>query len=264
MTTLQLTDDQFNRFHQDGYLIVRRLFDAEEVELLSNIARADQSLAEEAWGAKDQDGGVSRITLRGVLSKDDVYSTIVRCPRVAGGVSQLLGCEVYHWHHKVMQKEPRVGGAWEWHQDYGYWYRDGCLFPDMVSCMIAMDRATKENGCLQVLRGSHKMGRIEHGTTGGQTGADLERIEHIGKCLELVYVELEPGDTLYFHCNTLHRSDQNRSENPRWSFICCYNAAHNEPFTDHPCKYSKLDIVSDDQVKAIGQKQWAALQAQSA
>ncbi len=261
MPTFQLTDEQKNSFQQDGYLVVHKLFCAEEVDLLSNIARIDQSLAEEAWHAKDQDGGVSRITMRGELNKDDVYSTIVRCPRVANGVSQLLNCEVYHWHHKVMQKEPRVGGAWEWHQDYGYWYKDGCLFPDMASCMIAMDRATKENGCLQVLRGSSKMGRIEHGRTGGQTGADLERIEQIEKRLELVYVELEPGDVLYFHCNTLHRSDQNRSENPRWSFISCYNAAHNEPCIDHPGKYRKLDIVSDEEVLAVGQRQWSTLQA---
>ena len=34
----------------------------------------------------------------------------------------MLGDEVYHFHHKMMVKEPRVGGAWEWHQDYGYWY----------------------------------------------------------------------------------------------------------------------------------------------
>jgi hypothetical protein len=32
-----------------------------------------------------------------------------------------------------MQKEPRVGGAWEWHQDYGYWYKNGFLYPeDMI------------------------------------------------------------------------------------------------------------------------------------
>ena len=88
-----------------------------------------------------------------------------------------LGGEVYHYHSKMILKEPRVGGAWEWHQDYGYWYQNGCLFPDMASCLIAIDPATRANGCLQVLRGSHRMGRIEHGRFGGQTGADPERVE---------------------------------------------------------------------------------------
>ncbi len=63
-----------------------------------------------------------------------------------------------------------MGGAWEWHQDYGYWYNNGCLLPDMASCLMGIDRATKANGCLQVLKGSHHMGRIEHLKTGDQTG----------------------------------------------------------------------------------------------
>jgi ectoine hydroxylase-related dioxygenase (phytanoyl-CoA dioxygenase family) len=97
-----------------------------------------------------------------------------------------LGGEVYHYHSKMMLKEPRVGGAWEWHQDYGYWYQNGCLYPYMASCMIALDHAKKENGCLQILRASHHMGRLEHGRFGGQTGADPERVNAALKRLEVV------------------------------------------------------------------------------
>jgi hypothetical protein len=92
-------------------------------------------------------------------------------------MEQLLGDEVYHYHSKLSAKEPRVGGAWEWHQDYGYWYLNGCLFPEMASIYIALDAATRENGCLQVIRGSHHIGRIEHGRFGDQTGADPERVQ---------------------------------------------------------------------------------------
>eukprot|EP01046_Picozoa_sp_COSAG06_P088870 COSAG06_NODE_35274_length_462_cov_0.710744_1_plen_107_part_01 len=105
-------------------------------------------------------------------------------------MQSLLDDEVYHYHHKMMLKEPLIGGAWEWHQDYGYWYDNGCLYPDMASCLIAVDRATRENGCLQVVRGSHKLGRLEHGKTGGQTGANLERVAAVLERLELVYCEL--------------------------------------------------------------------------
>ena len=77
----------------------------------------------------------------------------------------------------MILKEPFTGGAWEWHQDYGYWYNNGCLAPDLASCLIAVDRATKENGCLQVLKGSHHLGRIDHGKVGDQTGADMERVQ---------------------------------------------------------------------------------------
>jgi ectoine hydroxylase len=148
-----------------------------------------------------------------------------------------------------MLKEPLIGGAWEWHQDYGYWYDNGCLYPDMASCLVAVDRATQENGCLQVVRGSHKLGRLEHGQTGGQTGANLERVSAVLQRLELVYCELSPGDAVIFHGNTLHRSDQNKSQNSRWSLICCYNTRHNDPYFEskHP-NYEPLEIWNDRRI----------------
>ena len=73
-------------------------------------------------------------------------------------------------------------------------------------------RDTGKNGCLQVIRESHKLGRIEHGKTGEQTGANLERVAAVLQRLELVYCELSPGDAIFFHGNTLHRSDQNKSQ----------------------------------------------------
>ena len=150
-------------------------------------------------------------------------------------------------------KEPRTGGAWNWHQDYGYWYLNGCLFPDMASAFLAVDPNTRENGCMQVLRGSHKLGRVEHGKFGDQTGADPERVENAKKILEHIYVELAPGDVLFFHSLTLHASEQNKSPNPRWSFICCYNTKHNNPYkaSHHPF-YEKLEKVPDTRLKEMG------------
>jgi ectoine hydroxylase-related dioxygenase (phytanoyl-CoA dioxygenase family) len=173
-----------------------------------------------------------------------------RSPRIVDTMETLLGGEVYHYHTKMMLKEPFVGGAWEWHQDYGYWYNNGCLFPEMASCLIAVDRANKQNGCLQVIPGTHLMGRVDHGKAGDQTGADMERVNAALERMPLVYIEAEPGDALFFHCNLLHRSDQNTSPNSRWSLICCYNSKHNDPYKEsrHP-RYTPLAKVSDDAIK---------------
>ena len=169
-------------------------------------------------------------------------------------MEDVLGGEVYHYHSKLTAKNPREGGAWEWHQDYGYWYHNGCLFPLMASAMIALDRTTPENGCLQVLKGSHLLGRIDHGLLDcDQVGADLSRVDQAAKNLPLIYVELEPGDTLFFHCNLLHRSDQNRSDQRRWTLICCYNAARNNPYRAHHHPfYTPLDKVDEFAIKAAG------------
>jgi hypothetical protein len=72
--------------------------------------------------------------------------------------------------------------------------------------------------------------------------------------LETVYVEMEPGDVVFFDANLLHRSDQNRSEHPRWSMICCYNAARNDPYKEsHHPRYTPLERVEDDAILEAGE-----------
>ncbi len=247
----RVTTDQIQAFDQDGYLMVPSLFDAVETAGLLRHAKSDQQLAGEAYVRRDSQGGNTRLALRNDLQDESPYAAVARSRRVVETMQMLLGDEVYHYHHKMMLKEPRVGGAWEWHQDYGYWYNFGCLFPDMGSCLIAVDRATRENGCLQVLKGSHRLGRIDHGKTGDQVGADLQRVEAAIARFPLVHCEMQPGDALFFHANLLHRSDQNLSEYPRWSLICCYNTKHNDPIIRngrHP-NYSPLSVWDDAAVR---------------
>ena len=250
----RLSPEQIEAFHRDGYLIVQHLFDAEETDILRQAAKTDAAFQQKAYDLKDGAGGVAKLVLWNQAG-EDLWGSIARCTRIVEAMEALLGDEVYHYHSKMSIKEPFTGGAWNWHQDYGYWYQNGCLFPDMASVMIAVDPNTRENGCLQVIRGSHKIGRVEHGRFGDQTGADPERVEEALKRLELVYGEMEPGDALFFHSNTLHRSDQNRSPHPRWSLLCCYNTKHNNPFKEshHPF-YQKLEKLPDSVIREMGAK----------
>lgn len=240
------------QFDSEGFFVAKNLFDTEEISGLVRIVQADQVLAVEAYGKRDAAGNETKLAVRNELSESP-YSAIVRSNRIAGTMQNLLGDEVYHYHHKMMIKEPKIGGAWEWHQDYGYWYNNGCLYPDMASCLIAISPATKANGCLQVIPGTHKMGRIDHITVGDQFQTDPGRVEAALERGELVYCELDPGDAIFFHSNLLHRSDANTSDDPRLSIICCYNTRHNDPIVQdgrHP-NYSPLDIWSDARVRDV-------------
>jgi ectoine hydroxylase-related dioxygenase (phytanoyl-CoA dioxygenase family) len=256
--TRPLSPDQVERFECDGYLLIEGLFDPEETELLISVARNDRALQEHAYGRKDAQGRQSRLSLWNHPG-DDLFGTVSRSRRIVDAMEQLFSGEVYHYHSKLMLKEPFVGGAWEWHQDYGYWYQNGCLYPYMASCLIALDPATRANGCLQVLKGSHHMGRVEHGKFGEQTGADPERVRAAMERLEHVYCEMAPGTGLFFHGNLLHASDANTSPNSRWSLICCYNAARNDPYKEsHHPRYTPLHKAPDSAIKQIGAKTSAA------
>jgi ectoine hydroxylase-related dioxygenase (phytanoyl-CoA dioxygenase family) len=258
----KVTKAQAAQFNQDGFLMVRELFDAEEMDLLLKIGKADQEKAAIIRAAIDAEGRESKIWLTSEIERQDIYNGFCHGRRIVEAMEKLMGDEVYLYHYKMMVKEPRVGGAWEWHQDYGYWYNNNCLYPDMASCYIAVDRAQKHNGCLQVLKGSHKLGRIEHGRFGTQVGANPERVALAEKHLERIYCEMDPGDALFFHANLLHRSDPNQSEDPRWSLICCYNTRHN-PCDDKPGhpSYKPLEKWPDSRIKKLGRVQWAAIAA---
>ncbi len=254
MDNYMLSADQIRDYTENGFLMLPSFFSDEQMHQMLEVARADRKLLEESNDRLDRLGKVSRLSLRYDL-QPSIYSAYARHRAIGQPMQQLIGGEIFHYHHKMMLKEPHIGGAWEWHQDYGYWYSN-FLCPDMASCMIFVDRATKENGCLQVLRGSHKLGRLDHGKAGDQTGADLERVEVICNGLETVYCEMEPGSLLFFHSNLLHRSDANESSESRWALICCYSASTNPTFRSDADNghYQRLDLLDEKDVEIMARE----------
>lgn len=251
-----LSADELDRFARAGFVIVPAWFDAGEVDVLQRALRRELEAGATLLERRDASGRATRLALRNELG-DDVFSAVARCRRLVRAMEALLGDEVYHYHHKLMVKDPG-GGAWEWHQDYGYWYANGCLSPDMASALVAIGPSTVENGCLEVVPGSHRLGRIEHGQVGDQTGAEPERVAAILRRDGSLTVELEPGDVLLFHANLLHRSGPNRSAAPRESLIACYNTRSNDPVKEHHHpRYTPLEVWEDARVLEAGRRQLA-------
>jgi ectoine hydroxylase len=245
---------QTAEFNEKGFTYARGLFAPDEVKLLTDAMEQDPAVRSSILDRRDGEGRSTRIALWN-RAGDSVYGMAARCARMVDTMEALLGGPVYHFQSKLTAKEPFVGGAWEWHQDYGYWYHNGCLFPHLASCQLALDRSARENGCLQMVRGSHLLGRIDHVPVPGegQNVADPKRMGEITARLKVVPCELDPGDAVFFHSNTLHRSDQNRSPHRRWTLICCYNRIDNDTVTrEHDRYYVPLDKVPDGAVKAAG------------
>ena len=251
MSTTPLTPQQIASFHKDGYVIVKNFLAPKAVEKLYGTAIGDNAMENNAINVTDQNGKNSKLSLW-FTPGNDVFGYLTRSERIVNSVAALLDSDapVCHFHSKLMQKEPKVGGAWEWHQDYGYWYKNQFMFPDqLISVMVALTPANKQNGCLQVIKGSHKLGRINHGFAGEQVGADMVMVNNALKTMDLVYVEIEPGDALFFHSNILHRSEANLSDHPRWSIISCYASQSNLAYNENSTSWkTPMEVVPDNAI----------------
>lgn len=226
------TANELVRYVEDGYFIRRGLLGPDEVADFRAHAR-EQLQDEAAHGAVmakgDREGNKTLLKMWNHAG-DDQYGLLARDERLIGLVEASIGKPIYLYSHKMTMKQPWEGGAWEWHQDFGYWHNYGCLAPDMASIYLALDATTRDNGCLQLLRGSHKLGRLDHVRENDQTNVERGAMDAALKRFERVYVEMDAGDALVFHGNLLHRSDANRTGTYRWGYICSYNAVENAPF----------------------------------
>lgn len=230
-TAYQLTQEQIVQYHQEGFLIVRNLFEANEVETLQQSLETDSHAYEQGEiQALDNAGNAYSIIYWSELG-DSLLGIFPRVARMVEGAETLLGEPCYHWHSKITRKLSQSGQV-EWHQDYGSWYHDGCLSPQLISCAVAIEACTLGNGCLQMLKGSHKLGRMDVIEMGNTVGADPQRVKLALEQFELVNCEMAPGDAIFFHSNVLHGSPPNLSNHSRAMMFCTYNAISNAPFIE--------------------------------
>jgi ectoine hydroxylase-related dioxygenase (phytanoyl-CoA dioxygenase family) len=115
-----------------------------------------------------------------------------------------------------MNKPAGKGTLLPWHQD-----RWNNLDRDpLITVWTALDPATIENGCVQIIRGSHKWGVINPGH--GSGFLNPEQAKKYAPKEEIIFCELEPGEVMLLHNWLLHASDKNHSDQSRRAFSVCY------------------------------------------
>ncbi len=177
-SAMRLEPRQIAVFERDGFVVLPGFFSGEEIAPLREACHADPSIGGRLLAVADSAGNAQEI-IEWTTFSDDYLGMLPRLARLIDGSEALLGKPVYHWHSKLSMKAPHSAGRWDWHQDYPYWYDEGCLSPDMLTCMIAVDRVTRANGCVNLIAGSHRYGRIDHVPIGASSGCDPQRLEHI-------------------------------------------------------------------------------------
>jgi ectoine hydroxylase len=247
----RLSPEDLAAYERDGFVRLPGFFSVEEIEPLAQACRADPEVEGALLAVADSSGNPQEVTTWTILS-DDLVGIMPRVARIVEAAEDLVGGAVYHWHSKLSMKKPGSAGRWDWHQDYGYWYDEGCLRSDMTTCMIAIDATFRENGCVQLVRGSHRLGRIDHKRVGEASGVDPQRLGLILKKFEIVECVMQPGDAIFFHSNTLHASGPNESRSPRTLLHSSYNAVDNEPYVaqgqEHH-KYRPLEKLPDSAIR---------------
>lgn len=239
-TESQLLEHVAN-FQRDGYTILRGAFGSDEVAVLREAIASSERMnsqfrAIQAKFASGKYPSFESICVWNDTSGDDVFAKFTRSAKIFDVLERVFDDDVYVYHNKVALKYSNMPG-FKHHQDYFYWYGMGCLFPDLATCFIAVDPATRENGCIRLVRGSHRLGRVEHKLFDGVSDSSVEpeRLAVILDRLPEDVIEMAPGDAVIFHCNTLHASDANLSPNSRLALLGCYNTKRNDPFIrNHP------------------------------
>jgi len=119
-----------------------------------------------------------------------------------------------------------------------------------VRILLGEEIAFLHGKVLQVLRGSPRLGRLNHVQVGTQSGANLSRIKTAEKMFERVYCEITPGSCVFFHSNLLRTSGPNESEKPRRSFVMYYSALANPQLAEKqtseqcPCPVGPDDAIA--------------------
>ncbi|WP_437187226.1 phytanoyl-CoA dioxygenase family protein [Planctomicrobium sp. SH668] len=227
-------------FHEQGYSIVRNACPPELVEQMLAVTRSDVDRLVEpieleaelnypgAPASVDAKGGKTVRRLKQALSRNIVFTDWVQHPPVVTRLKQLFGtdvvCPLAH-HNCIMTKEPRFSSDTGWHQDVRYW---SFTRPDLISVWLALGQEHKENGCLQLIPGSHRKA-----FPASSFDQDLfyrsDLPENQVEIQNRVLAELNAGDVLFFHAKTLHAATRNFSEQTKYSVVFTFRSIDNSP-----------------------------------
>ncbi len=241
-----LSPAELERYQTDGFLVRPQMFTSDEliglveaVEIAVDRARLASADGETYFLDHKRFVDVGKMTVQfeheagsatirviepaGHLHID--LERLMEDPRLVQPVTNIIGQrEISLWTNKLNLKRPGVGSGFGWHQDSPYWIHN-CNHVDLLpNVYLAFDEATTKNGCLRVIRGSHRSGCLPGTADGSQLGGfftdpaafDLEN----EACLEI-----PAGSLVFFDPHIIHGSGPNHSDMARRAMIVTYQPA---------------------------------------
>lgn len=223
----RLSDEQVSFFRENGYLAGVKMLEDDQIEVLRNELTAlgdtnhpGHGLFYEFHSNESADPSTILFHALGAWRITAGFHDVLWNPRFLVAASQLLGNKaVRFWHDQLFYKPAKKGGVVAWHQDYSYWTRTKPIAH--LTCWCGLDDATKENGCLQYIAGSHEWGLLPKPVIAGELEGirDFLSNEQKAKFDHPQYAEVKAGEAIFHHSLTLHGSGENKSDRPRRAFV---------------------------------------------
>ncbi len=153
------------------------------------------------------------------------FDALIDEPRLTQPMQQIVGADdLALWTAKLNLKSAKEGSGFRWHQDSPYWIHDCDHVDQLPNVMVLFDDANESNGCLRVIRGSHKNGRLP----GCEDGSQLQGFfTHPNAFSEQnqVLMQASAGTVIFFDPHVVHGSQPNYSNSPRRAIIITYQPA---------------------------------------
>ena len=219
------------QFEADGFVKIEPLFDERRIEEIDReVARYMDEIApgvpatDIVYESEQPAHGTRAIrNLWRMERHSSWFEALARDPTLVEIVGRLLGGEPVSDGVELFAKPAHVGSAVPFHQDNAYFNRSP---PDALTCWIALDDSTLENGCVYYARGSHRQGLLAHEASNVKGNSLKAAGPPPPAALSEVPGILRRGGAILHHCVLLHRSEPNRSERPRRGLLIVYHAAH--------------------------------------
>lgn len=223
----KLSAEQVNFFNENGYLPNIKLLEDWQVDKLvgelaeiQDPAHPAHELFYEFHSNESADADSVLFHSLGHWRITEGFHDVIWNPAFVMAASQLFGDKaVRFWHDQLFCKPAKHGGVVAWHQDYSYWTRTRPM--QHLTCWVALDDSSKENGCIHYIPKSHNWGLLDKPELAGDmegineflTPKQQEEFKH------KVAVEMPKGYAVFHHPLTVHGSYENRSEKSRRAFV---------------------------------------------
>ncbi|MFQ3367874.1 MAG: phytanoyl-CoA hydroxylase [Candidatus Poriferisodalaceae bacterium] len=210
-----LSEVQVRQFHEDGFLVIDNLFDSAEIDMLRDACSEPE----------DTEWETAKKTIHalGLTTRASAFLDLARDSRIVALLRALIGDDIQLQHSKLAaQPAAAEMGGFAWHQDFAFYPHTNT---DLVAAMVMLDDATADNGCMRMIRGSHKRGLLNHmdkdGVFTGMCQEPKAWKDHLG---DVVDITPRAGGISLHHCLMLHGSGPNQSGEPRRGLVYQYRA----------------------------------------